>query len=220
MKKAALSTALVTLLLAGSLIAQSAPRDFISNYETIDLDFLRSHYTEINNGRPIKIEGIFSSYKWLQPYEYKTRLSRIGLDSRNYNFAQMSLKENDSFHYSFPILLFHTGAGDLHELNELYQDLPVALYGRFYNLKESEYAIEVDLLEISNVSTRVDPVGTPVFKMGGHDRVLLLDARVSPSPTPTPTVTPTPQPNLWQKISNLVNPKETITPTGTTTPGT
>src|SRR5579883_1138625 len=90
-KKAALSTTLAILLLAGTLIAQSAPRDFISNYETMDLDFLRSHYMEIDNGRPIKIEGSFSSYQWLQPYQYQSRLSRIGLDARNYNLVQMTI---------------------------------------------------------------------------------------------------------------------------------
>lgn len=219
MKKAALSTAFAILLLAGTLIAQSASRDFISNYETMDLDFLRSHYTEINNGRPIKIEGDFSSYQWLEPYEYKSRLSRIGLDARNYNLVQMTLKEDDNFHYSFPILLFHAASGDLHELSELAKGVRVAIYGKFFKLKESEYALEVDVLEVADVSVHVDAVGTPALKMGGHDRLILLDGRVSPSPTPTPTVTPTPQPSLWQKINNMVNPKETITPTGTVTPG-
>jgi hypothetical protein len=219
-KKAALSTALTILLLAGTLIAQSDPRAYISDYETMDLDFLRSHYTEINNGRPIKIEGFFSSYKWLQPYEWKARLTRIGLDSNDYNLIQMTLKENDDFHYSFPILLFHSGAGNLNELERLYQGIKVAVYGRFYKLRESEYAIQVDVVEVANVSTHVDPVGTPVFKIGGHDRIILLDGRVSPSPTPTFTITPTPQPSLWQKVNNMINPKETITPTGTVTPGT
>lgn len=220
MKKAALLTAFSFLLLAGTLIAQSVSRDFISNYETMDLDFLRSHYTEINNGRPIKIEGEFSSYHWLEPYEYKSRLSRIGLDVRNYNLVQMSIKENDDFHYSFPILIFNTASGDLHELDELAKGVKVALYGKFYKLKDSEYALEVDVLEVANVAIRVDPVGTPALRTGGHDRIILLDGRVSPSPTPTPTITPTPQPSLWQKFSNMVNPKETITPTGTITPGT
>ena len=220
MKKAAFFTAFSIILLAGSLIAQSVSREFISKYETMDLDFLRSHYTEINNGRPIKIEGDFSSFHWLEPYEYKSRLSRIGLDVRNYNLVQMSLKETDDFHYSFPILLFHIGSGDLHELDELAKGIRVALYGKFLKLKDSEYALEVDVLEVANVSIRVDAVGTPVLRTGGHDRLILLDGRVSPSPTPTPTVTPTPQPSLWQKVTNMVNPKETITPTGTITPGT
>jgi len=219
-KKAALFTAFAILLTAGTLIAQSESRSFISKYETMDLDFLRTHYTEIDNGRPIKIEGDFSSYKWLQPYDYTSRLSRIGLDSKNYNIVQMSLKEEDGLHYSFPILLFHTATGDLHELDELANGIRVSLFGKFYKLKESEYALEVDVLEVANVSVRVDPVGTPALRMGGHDRIMLIDGRVSPSPTPTPTVTPTPQPSLWQKINNMVNPKETITPTGTVTPGT
>lgn len=219
MKKAALLTAFSILLLAGTLIAQSESRSYISNYEVMDLDFLRTHYTQINNGRPIQIEGTFDAYKWLQPYDYKSRLLRIGDNVEDYNLVQMTLKEKDDFHYSFPILLFHTGTGDLQQLDQLYKGLHVTLYGRFYNLKESEYAIAVDVLEVNQVSTHVDPVGTPVFKLGGHDTVLLVDGFVSPSPTPTATITATPQPNLWQKITNMVNPKETTTPTGTVTPG-
>jgi len=219
-KKAALLSAFAILLAAGTLVAQSDSRSFISNYETMDLDFLRTHYTEINNGRPIKIDGVFSSYKWLQPYDYQSRLNRVGMDARNYNLAQVSLKEADDLHYSFPILLFHTATGDLHELDELAKGIKVSLFGRFYNLKDSEYALEVDVLEVADVSMRVDPVGTPALRTGGHDRILLIDGRVSPSPTPTATVTPTPPPSLWQKVSNMVNPKETTTPTGTVTPGT
>ncbi|HJT24600.1 MAG TPA: hypothetical protein VJ873_08480, partial [bacterium] len=161
MKKAALLSAFAVLLLAGTLIAQSVSREFISNYETMDLDFLRSHYTEINNGRPVKIEGDFSDFHWLEPYEYKSRLHHAGLDVRNYNLVQMSIKETDDFHYSFPILLFHTATGDLHELDELAKGIKVAIYGKYYQLKDSEYAIDVDVLEVANVSIRVDPVGTP-----------------------------------------------------------
>lgn len=219
MKKAALLTTFAILLATGTLVAQSESRSFISNYETMDLDFLRTHYTEIDNGRPIKVEGNFSSYHWLQPYDYQSRLHRVGLDIHNYNLVQVSLKEMDDLHYSFPILLFHTATGDLHELDELAKGIRVSIFGKYYKLKDSEYALEVDVLEVADASVRVDPVGTPALRMGGHDRIMLIDGRVSPSPTPTPTVTPTPQPNLWQKINNLVNPKETITPTGTVTPG-
>jgi hypothetical protein len=208
------------LFIAGTLLAQTYSRDYITQYEAIDLDFLRSHYTEINNGRAIAINGSFSSYHWLSPYEYKSRLKLIGFDVQNYNVLQMVIKEKDDFHYSFPILLFHTASGDLQELDKLFKGVHVSLYGRFYKLKNSEYAIEVDVLEVNKVSTHVNLVGTPVFKMGGHEQILLLDGRISPSPTPTSTVTPTPQPNLWQKVNNMINPKETITPTGTITPGT
>lgn len=211
---------LMFLLLTGTLVAQSTSRAFISNYESMDLDFLRSRYFEINDARPIRIEGTFSSYQWLKPYDYKTRLSEIGLDSEDYNIVQMTLKEKDDYHYSFPILLFRTEAGDLHELDQLYKGLPVVIYGKFHNLEKSEYALEVDVLEAVNVSTHVDAVGTPVLKIGGHDRVLLLDGRISPTVTPSPTITPTPPPSLWDKVSNLVNPKETGTPTESVTPGT
>ena len=210
---------LAFLLLTGTLVAQSTSRAFISNYEAMDLDFLRSRYFEINDARPIRIEAEFSSFQWLKPYEYKTRLSQIGLDPAAYNIIQMTLKEKDDYHYSFPILLFHTESGDLHELDQLYKGLPIVIYGRFHNLQKSEYAIEVDLLEAVNVSTHVDAVGTPVLKIGGHDRVLLLDGLISPTVTPSPTITSTPAPSLWQKVNNLVNPKETGTPTESVTPG-
>ena len=220
MKKLAVSIVLPILLLAGTLVAQSTTRAYISNYEAMDLDFLRSRYFQINDARPIRIDGDFASYKWLQPYEYKTRLGRIGLDADEYNILQMTLKEKDGYHYSFPLLLFHKDAGDLRELDQLYKGLRVVLYGKFHNLEKSEYALEVDLMEVANVSTHVDAVGTPVLKMGGHDRILLLDGRISPTATPSPTITPTPAPNLWDKAKNLVNPKETGTPAETVTPGT
>ncbi len=219
-KKAAFLTAFAFLLLAGTLVAQSESRDYISDYEIMDLDFLRTHYTEIDNGRPIQVEGTFDSYKWLPPYDYKSRLSRIGDNIEDYNLVQMTIEEKDGYHYSFPILIFHTAAGDLHQLDQLSKGLRVVIYGRFYNLMESEYAIAVDVIELAQVSSHVDPVGTPVWKTGGHDTVLLLDGRISPTPTPSPTVTPTPQPSLLQKIGNLVNPKETVTPSTTSTPGT
>lgn len=219
MKKLFLLCTFSILLLAGTLVAQSPLRDYISNYEIMDLDFLRSHYTKIDNGRPIQIEGDFSSYQWLAPYKYAERLKQVGLFAQNYNFIQMTIKEKDDFHYSFPILLFHTASGDLHELDKLFKGAHVTLYGRFYNLNKSEYALEVDVMEIADVSTHVNAVGTETFAVGGHDRLILLDGRVSPTATPTATVTPTPKPNLWQKINNMINPKETITPTGTVTPG-
>src|SRR5579885_1202664 len=149
--------------MAGMLAAKPAPDDYISQYDIMDLDFLRSHYTEINNGRPIQVTGYFSSLKWLQPYEYKYRLSPLGLDVENYNPIQMTLKEKDDFHYSFPILLFHSQAGDLHELKDLTEGEEVVIYGNFFKLKKSEYAIEVGLIETVN--------------KGGHDRDILLDAR-------------------------------------------
>ncbi len=202
------------------MIAKPAPDYYISNYESINLDFLRSHYLEINDGRLIQVTGHFSSYKWLSPYTYKERLNAIGDNVADYNLLQFTIEEKDDFHYSFPILLIHTSVGDLHELEQLQKGTKITIYGKFYNLKKSEYAIETDLIEMVNVMYRVNIQGTPSFENGGHDRQILLDARVSPTATTTPTVTPTPPPSLWQKITNVVNPKETITPTGTVTPGT
>ena len=148
------------------------------------------------------------------------RLSAIGYDVRNYNLLQFTLKEKDDFHYSFPILLVHTSVGELKELEQLTPGNNLTIYGKFYNLKKSEYAMEADILELENIKTRVNIQGTPFYANEGHDRQMLLDARVSPTATPTATVTPTPPPSLWQKVNNLVNPKETTTPTGTVTPGT
>lgn len=196
--------ALSGLLTAGSIIAKPFPDNFFVNYEITDLDFLRAHYAEIENGRPIQVSGYFSSYKWLSPFVFKERLGFIGYNVEDYNLVQMTLKEKDDFHYSFPILLFHTQIGELKELQQLEPDEEVVLYGKFFNLKKSEYALEVDVIETVN--------------KGGHDRDILVDCRISPTPTPTSTVTPTPGLNLWQKINNMVNPKETITPTGTVTP--
>ncbi len=198
-------TALFVLLAAGSLLLAKPAEDyFISNYDIMDLDFLRTRYTEINNWRPIQIDGLFTSLKWIPPYQYKERLTSIGFDVSQYHVLQFTLKEKDDFHYSFPILLFKTKAGDLAELDQLATGERMVVYGRFFNLKKSEYALEVDLIE--------------TVKKGGHDRRVLVDARVAPTFTPTATITNTPGPNIWKKFMDKVNPKETATPTGTITP--
>jgi hypothetical protein len=224
-KKIYFSAALLLLLAAG-LAAKPAPDYYLAKYELMDLDFLRTHYFEINNGRQIQFEGRFSSFKWIPPFQYKERLGAIGFNVNQYHLLQFTLKEieggmpvdlsmGDNVHYSFPILMFHTQAGDLTEFDQLNKGDRVVIYGRFYNLKKSEYVIEADLFE--------------TIKKGGHDRDLLLDSRVAPTPTPTPTVTPTPGPNVlvktgrftagvWKKVSNMVNAKETVTPTGSVTP--
>jgi hypothetical protein len=192
------------LTLGSFLMAKPSNDFYISNYEVIDLDFLRTHYQEIENGRPIQFEAHFSSYKWLKPFDYKERLGLIGFNANDYNLLQMTLKEKDDFHYSFPILLFHSQIGELREFEQLTKGERVKVYGRFFNLKKSEYAIEADVIE--------------TIQKGGHDRAVLVDGRLAPTWTPTATVTNTPGPNLWQRINNAVNPKETATPTGTVTP--
>ncbi|HVZ80889.1 MAG TPA: hypothetical protein VHE12_08830 [bacterium] len=220
MKKLILTALAFLLLWVGSMTAKPAPDYFISKYDIMDLDFLRTHYTEINNGRPIQITGQFSSFKWLQPYHYQERLKELGFDPEHYNLVQLSLKEKDDYHYSFPILLLHRETGDLHELEEIAKDMKLVVYGHFYNMAKSEYAIQTDLIELQNARYRVNIKGTPGYEIWGHDRAILLDGRIPPTPTATPTVTPTPAPNLWQKVNNWINPKETGTPTGTVTPGT
>jgi len=198
-------TTLFGLLLTGSILLAKPAEEFnMAQYEIMDLDFLRTHYNEINNWRQIQIDGTFSSLKWMPPYQYKERLSAIGFDVNQYHVLQFGLKESDDFHYGFPLLLFKTQAGDLTELDQLEKGERVTLYGRFFNLAKSEYAMEVDVLE--------------TVKKGGHDRRILVDARVAPTFTPTATITNTPGPNLWQKVYYKINPKETATPTGTITP--
>ena len=214
MKKPYLLT-LSVLLLAGSIIANPInpriahpiPPEIINSYEDMDVDFMRTRYFEIHDWRPIHFEGVYKSKKWIPPYQYKERLSEIGFDVNDYHVLQFTMKEKDDYHYAFPVLLFKTKAGDLTELDQLDDLAPVrvGIYGRFFNLKKSEYAVEVDLVE--------------TIEKGGHFRDILLDARVAPTFTPTATITNTPGPNIFQKIGNWVNPKETATPTGTTTPG-
>jgi hypothetical protein len=184
--------------------AEAAPDYFFTNYEIMDLDFLRTHYYEINNGRQIQFEGYFKSKTWLEPFDYKERLRLIGFNVDNYNLIQLALKEKDEYHYTFPVLMFHSITGDLKELDQLTEGDRVVIYGRFYNLKKADFGIEVDIIE--------------TIKKGGHETDMVLDGRVSPTPTATATITPTPGLSVWQKVNNLVNPKPTMTPTGTITP--
>lgn len=220
LKKSILFALAFLLLWIGTMMAKPAPDYFISKYDIMNLEFLRTRYTEINDGRPIQITGEFSSFKWIPPYQYQERLKALGFDPRDYNVVQISLKEKDDYHYSFPILLFHAGAGDLHELEQIHKGMKTTIYGHFYNLEKSEYALQADLVELSNVRYRVNIQGTPGYEIWGHDKAVVLDGRIAPTATTTPTVTPTAAPNLWQRVNNWVNPKETGTPTGTVTPGT
>ncbi|HTA77274.1 MAG TPA: hypothetical protein VK791_08970 [bacterium] len=193
------------LIIAPLAVYAETPGDyFFANYDIIDLDFLRTHYFEIDNGRAIQFEGSYQSMKWLEPFAYKERLSRIDFDVNQYNLIQFSLKEKDDINYAFPILLFHSLTGDLNELKQLAKGDRIRIYGRFYKLKEADFSVEVDVIE--------------TIKKGGHETDMILDGRVSPTPTPTFTPTPTPGPSLWKRMSDLVNPKETVVPTGTVTP--
>ena len=129
----------------------------------------------------------------------------------------MSLKEKGGLNFAFPTLMFHSQTGDLNELKQLVKGDKVVIYGRFYNLKKSDFSVEVDVVEKLDAD-RIDRGVTVREYTGGHDRTILLDARVSPTPTPTATVTPTPGLSVWKRINNLVSPKETVTVTGTVTP--
>jgi len=205
------------LLVTPHIHAEAPPDYYFANYDIIDLDFLRTRYYEINNGRPIQIECYYKSKTWLEPFAYKERLRLIGLNVDNYNLLQVSLKEKDDYHYAFPILMFHTQTGDLKELDQLIEGDRIIIYGRFYNLKKDDFAIEVDVIDQFNAN-RINKSVTFGQNTGGHDQSILLDARVSPTPTPTATITPTPGPSILQRVKDVVMPKETPTATGTITP--
>ena len=193
------------LLLAGvaPLIAELDPESILK-YQDIHMDFLRAHYTEIDNGRMIRVETNYQTLKWLSPFEYKEQLNLIGFNVNNYHILRFTVKENDAldnnFRYVFPLLLFPTRSGDLQEFQDLVEGDRIAIYGRFYNLKKSEFAIAVDAIE--------------TIRKGGHDRNVLIDTRVPPTPTPAMTFTPTPGPGPWQRLKAWMNPA----PTGTVTP--
>lgn len=206
LKKAIL---LFITLFAGPIIwvlAENQGDLFFTHYEDIRLDFLRTQYSQINNGRPIRIEGYYKGVHWKSPIAYKERLEKIGFDVNKYNVLEMSLKELDNIHFAFPVILVQSSIGDLHELNNLVDGQKVALYGKYYKLEKSEYALELEVLEGTSPSR------------GSHEVGIVLDARVAFSPTPTPTVTSTPQPSLYQKVNNWINPKESPTPGSTETP--
>jgi len=186
------------------LLADPAPDYFFTQYEITDLDFIRQYYYQIENERMVQFEGHFSSYEWKKPFEYREKLKAVGLNVAQYNILKFILKENDDLHYSFPLLLFPTQAGDLNELNGLVPGDRVVIYGKFYNLEKSEYAVVVHVIE--------------TVRKGGHDREVLIDSRLPATPTPTVTVTPTPAPSLLDRFKSLVNPP-TEQPTGTVTPG-
>jgi hypothetical protein len=192
------------LILNAPLHAQKAGDYYFQNYDVINLDFLRTRYYEIENGRPIQFEAKFKSIKWMDPYVYKERLRLIGFNSDKYNLLQFCLREMDDYHYTFPILMFHNETGELKELKQLAEGDEVIVYGHFYNLKKADFAIEVDVIE--------------TIKKGGHEQDVVIDGRVSPTPTPSATPTNTPGPSLWKRANDLINPPVTATPTGTITP--
>jgi hypothetical protein len=188
------------------VLAENQEDLFFTHYEDIRLGFLRTQYTKINDGRPIRVEGYFKGIHWKSPVAYRERLNELGLNIDKYNVLEMSLRELDNVHFAFPILLVQTQIGDLHEINSLVDGQKVALYGKYFKLNKSEYGIELDVLEGTSPSR------------GSHDVGIVLDARVAPSPTMTPTVTATPQPSFFQRVGNWINPKETTTPNPSETP--
>lgn len=199
---------LFSLLLAMTafpLAAKQAPDFYFEGYESVPLPFLREHYTDLENGRHIKFEGLYKSHEWLPLYQYQQQLKTVGLSIQEFNVVKFSFKEDaDSIHYSFPILLFRAVKGDASEFKGLTEGTHLAFYGTFYNLKNNEWALVVDTAE--------------VIDRGGIEKSLISDYRMAPTPTPTATITPTPGPNMLQRLWSKVNPKETPTPSGTVTP--
>jgi len=197
----ALLACLTALPLA--LLADPTPDFYFTQYEVTNFDFLRQYYYEVENGRMIQSEGSFTSYEWKKPYEFREKLKAVGLNVDQYNLVKFSIQEKDGLHYAFPLLLFPVQTGDLSELQSLKPGERIALYGKFFDLDKADYAIVVHVME--------------TVQKGGHDRQILIDARVAPTPTPTCTPTPTPGPTLWDKLKSMANPTEV--PTGTVTPG-
>jgi hypothetical protein len=184
--------------------AKAEPDFYFTNYAFTKIEFLNQNYTEIENGRMIRIDGIYQNHEWKKPYAYRERLKAIGKDIRNYNILQFSIREADGVNYSFPIVLVWLEKGFLPELNDLKKGRRVALYGQFYYLKDSDYALELHVLE--------------TIDKGGRKVEMLLDGRMPPTPTPTVIPSPTPGPSLWKRIQKKLKLRETPQPAGTVTP--
>jgi|GEM_PF-1377393 hypothetical protein len=192
-------------LTALPLAAKPAPDFYFEGYEKVPLEFLRQHYTELENGRRIQFEGSYKSHEWLPLYQYQHQLKQVGLNIKEFNIVKFSFKEDrDSIHYSFPILLLRATKGDGSEFKGVSEGTQLSARGTFYNLKNNEWVLVVDTVE------RID--------RGGLEKSLISDYRMAPTPTPTATITSTPGPNVLQKIWAKVNPKESPTPDGTVTP--
>jgi len=204
MKVLRLSMLLVLAMTAVRLFAKAEPDFYFTNYTPTEIWFLNEHYSGIENGRMIRIEGIFQSLEWKKPFAFRERFKAIGKDVRTYNVLQMSLREKDGVNFAFPVLMVWAEKGALPELTSLQKGRRVALYGHFYNLKASEYALELHAVE--------------TIDKGGRKVETVFDGRMPPTPTPTVTVTPTPGPSLWKKIQKKIKYRETPQPTGTVTP--
>jgi hypothetical protein len=197
---------LILLILALPVFAyaKAEPDFYFTNYTRTEIWFLNQHYNEINNGRMIRIEGIYQGHEWKKPYAYRERLKAIGKDVRDYNILKFSIRELDGVNYTFPVILVWSKKETLPELGDLKKGRRIALYGQFYKLKDSDYALELHVLE--------------TIDKGGSKVELLLDGRMPLTPTPTVTPTPTPGPSLWMRIQKKLKFKETPQPTGTVTP--
>lgn len=204
MKGLRLSVILTLVLSAPFLFAKAEPDFFFTNYTPTEIWFLNQHYHEIENGRMIRVDGIYQGHQWKKPFAYYERMKAIGRDFSEFNVLQISLREWEGVRYAFPILLVSAAKGTLSELDSLKKGQRVALYGYFFNLKDSEYSLELHVLET-------------VDKGGSQSRVL-LDSRMPPTPTPTVTPTPTPAPSLWKRVQKWTRIKQTPEPTGTVTP--
>lgn len=203
MKGLRLSLFLVLALAAAVLSAKAEPDFYFTNYTRTELWFLNRHYTELENGRMVRLEGTYQGHQWKKPYAYRESLKALGKSVKDYNVLQMTLREVDGVTYAFPLLLVRVEKGAMPELDALAKGQRVALYGLFYRMKDADYAIETHVLE--------------AIHKGGRDIELVLDGRMTPTPTPTPTVTPTPGPNLWKRLQKKLKPA-TPQPTGTVTP--
>lgn len=199
-----LRLSLFLILLTSLASAKAEPDFYFTQYTPTEIWFLKQHYQEIENGRMIRLDGLYQSHEWKKPYAYHERLKAIDRNVKDYNILQISLREWEGVRYAFPILLVSAEKGSLSELDALKKGQRVALYGYFFNLKNSEYALELHVME--------------TIGKGGSQIKLLLDSRLPPTPTPTITPTPTPAPSLWKKVQKWTKIRQTPEPTGTVTP--
>jgi hypothetical protein len=179
---------------------------YFEGYEPVKLSYVREYYDKIEDGRRIRVEGWFKSYEWHKLYEYQQKLKGVGLNHKEFQVVKLALREDgpQDVRYSFPVLLCRAAKGDTSELKNMKVGQKLAVYGTFFNLRDSDWALVVDVVE--------------AIDRGGFEKYLISDYRVPSTPTPTATPTPTPGLGLFTVLMNKINPKESPTPTGTWNP--
>lgn len=179
---------------------------YFEGYTPTTLQFFWRNYTDIEDGRHVRLEGDYQGFRWVKPFRYQEKLNRIGLSVEDYHLLEFTLKDELGLQYAFPLMLFPVSRPPFRDLETLTKGSRVAVYAVYRRLPGPDPALRADVIEW--------------IGKGGHRRGILYDGRTPPTPTPTPTVTPTPGPSLWKRAVRLFHPEPTPTPTGTWTPPT